>query len=430
MSEMADDLLRFIDASPSPYHAVAESARRLRDAGYQELHEGDAWELASGARFFVVRGDGSLAAFVLGTAPAATAGLRLVGAHTDSPNLRVKPEPAVSAHGYGQLAVEVYGGVLLHTWLDRDLSVAGRVAVDHDGQVRTALVDLERPVARIPSLAIHLDRTVNTDGLQLNAQQHLVPIVGLGGLDADAFRAMLAAGMGNVDPGAILGWDLCLYDVQRAARGGAHGELLHAARLDNLASCHAALLALLGSEMESTAHGRGIVLYDHEEVGSRSARGAASPFLRSLLERIVVAGADCTPESFARAMARSFLVSADMAHAVHPNHADKHEPGHRPVLGGGPVVKVHASQAYATDAASWGRFERLCREVDVPCQRFVSRNDLACGSTIGPIAAAELGIPTVDVGNPMLSMHSCREMAAAADVPRMLTVLERFFTAP
>jgi aspartyl aminopeptidase len=425
MSEAADDLLRYIDASPTPYHAVAETVRRLEAAGYRELEEDAPWDLEPGAQVYVVRRGSTLAAFHLGTDRATETGLRLVGAHTDSPNLRIKPDPSAGSCGYQQLAVEVYGGVLLHTWLDRDLSIAGRVVLGDGQGVRTQLVDLERPVARIPSLAIHLNRTVNTEGLRIDPQEHLAPLWALASDGARDLRQMLVSAAGASSANAILGWDLSLYDVQPATRGGTDGQFLHAARLDNLASCHAAVSALLSSQ-GPTPHGRGIVLYDHEEVGSRSAQGAASSFLRSTLERIVGPGGG--PDALARTTARSFLLSADMAHAVHPNHADRHDPNHRPVLGGGPVVKIHVGQAYATDGEGWARFERLCRAAGVPCQRFVSRNDLPCGSTIGPITAAELGIPTADVGNPMLSMHSCREMAATADVPRMIAVLERFFS--
>ncbi|MFW5924644.1 MAG: M18 family aminopeptidase [Myxococcota bacterium] len=427
MADAADDLLGYIAAAPTPFHAAAQSARRLEAAGFRRLGEGDRWELAAGDRFYLVRGESTLAAFELGTEPISTAGVRLVGAHTDSPNLRVKPHGVTTGEGYRQLAVEVYGGVLLHTWLDRDLSLAGRVALRGEGtDVRQALVDFDRPLMRIPSLAIHLDRTVNQDGLALNAQRHLAPVLAPeadGPLD---LRDMLAGELGGVSADDVLGWDLCLYDVQPPTRSGPNGQLLHAARLDNLASCHAALESLVHAS-GARRQTRGIVLYDHEEVGSRSTRGAASPFLKSVVDRLVRATSADEPDAFDRAMARSFLVSADMAHAVHPNYADKHDPHHRPVLGGGPVVKTHAGQAYATDAEGWALFEACCREAEVTPQHFVSRNDLACGSTIGPITAAELGIPTVDVGNPMLSMHSCREMAAAADHAPMIRVLQRFF---
>lgn len=415
------DLLDYIDASPTPFHAVAETAARLQAQGYRRLDETDAWNTAPGDKVYLVRGGGSLAAFQLGAEPSRDSGFRLVGAHTDSPNLRVKPNPERKKAGYQQLGVEPYGGVLLHTWLDRDLSLAGRALLE-DGSAR--LVDFRRPLLRVPSLAIHLNRKVNSEGLKLNAQKHMSPILALDGLQGTDFRELLAHELGDVAAKEILAWDLMTYDVQGATLSGASQDFIHAARLDNLTSCQAALTALLSPPGQADFT-RGMVLYDHEEVGSRSAQGAASDFLRSCLQRL--AGASF--EDYHRAIAKSFLISADMAHGIHPNYADMHEPEHRPLLGGGPVVKINVNQSYATDGESWARFERWAEEADVGTQRFVVRSDLGCGSTIGPITAAELGIRTVDVGNPMLSMHSCREVAAAADVPKMIDVMKRFYAA-
>jgi aspartyl aminopeptidase len=415
------DLLEYIDASPTPFHAVAETVTRLDAHGYRPLHEAEPWHIDPGDKVYVVRGGGSIAAFHVGSAPPSRAGFHLVGAHTDSPNLRVKPNPALKQAGYGQLGVEPYGGVLLHTWLDRDLSLAGR-ALLADGSAR--LVDFGRELLRVPSLAIHLNRKVNSEGLKLNAQKHMAPIVTLnddGGVD---LPALLAEEIGDVEGEDVLAWDLMAYDVQPATRSGARSEFIHAARIDNLASCHAALTALTSAAGDGELT-RGVVLYDHEEVGSRSAQGAASDFLRSCLQRL----SGDSLEDYHRAVAKSFLISADMAHAIHPNYADRHEPQHQPALGGGPVVKINVNQAYATDGESWASFERWAREAEVNTQRFVVRSDLGCGRTIGPITAAQLGIRTVDAGNPMLSMHSCREVAAAADVPKMIDVMKRFFEA-
>ena len=415
------DLLEYIDASPTPFHAVAETVTRLDACGYRPLDEAEPWDINAGDKVYVVRGGGSIAAFHMGSAPSHEAGFHLVGAHTDSPNLRVKPNPELKQSGYAQLGVEPYGGVLLHTWLDRDLSLAGRVLLA-DGSAR--LVDFGRELLRVPSLAIHLNRKVNTEGLKLNAQKHMAPIVSLnddGGID---LRVLLAEELGDVKDEDVLAWDLMAYDVQPATRSGVRREFIHAARIDNLASCHSALTALTAADRNAEIT-RGVVLYDHEEVGSRSAQGAASDFLRSCLQRL----SGSSVEDYHRAVARSFLISADMAHAIHPNYTDRHEPKHQPMLGGGPVVKINVNQAYATDGESWASFERWAREADVSTQRFVVRSDLGCGSTIGPITAAELGIRTVDAGNPMLSMHSCREVAAAADVPRMIDVMKRFFGA-
>jgi aspartyl aminopeptidase len=413
------DLLAFIEAAPTPYHAVSEVAGRLDRAGFRRLAERDAWRIAPGESAYVVRGGGSIAAFRAGSKSPVDAGFVIVGAHTDSPNLRLKPRPEQAAHGYEQLAVEVYGGALQHTWLDRDLGLAGRLTLQ-DGSTR--LVRLPGVFCRVPSLAIHLNRDVNSSGLTLNAQTHLAPIAALerDGAELELAERLAAAAGEGVAAQHIAGWDLCLFDTQAPALGGARGELIHSARLDNLSSCHAAVSALLGSAAGEAT--RVAVLYDHEEVGSETAIGAGSRFLQSVLERLVAGHSDAG-DALTRAIAGSLLVSADMAHAVHPNYADKHDKLHRPVLGKGPVLKVNVNQRYATDGPTGARFRAACARADVEPQHFVSRNDIGCGSTIGPIAAAGLGLRTVDVGNPMLSMHSCREMAASADVPVMVRVL-------
>ena len=435
MPEVVEDLLSFIDVSPTPYHAVAESVRRLQDAGFSRLFEDELWDLAPGQKGYGVRHEGSLFAFSVGVVSPIEGGFRVVGAHTDSPNLRVKPIADTDVHGYRQIAVETYGGVLLHTWLDRDLSLAGRVSLRGEAGIATRLVDFGRPLLRIPNLAIHLQRELNKEGLKLNAQKHLSPIVGLEG--TDKLNAMLAAALSEDGGGAvaesdILAFDLMAYDVQKSSVIGARDEFICAPRLDNLASCHGALTALVSSVSACTASStRVAVLYDHEEVGSRSAEGAAGPLLSSTLERLVTAFRSPTEtdtsQGAARALARSMLVSADMAHALHPNYIDRHEPGHRPQIGKGPVIKLNANRSYASDAHTAGEFAELCGRVGITPQYFVSRSDLACGSTIGPITAARVGIRTVDVGNPMLSMHSCRELAGAADVEPMIDVLRLFF---
>ncbi len=421
----ARDLLAFIEAAPTPYHAVSEVADRLSGAGFRRFSERESWQLAPGDAGFVVRGGGSVAAFRLGRRSPAEAGFVIIGAHTDSPNLRIKPGHELTAHGYEQLAVEVYGGVLLSTWLDRDLGIAGRVVLE-DGSSR--LIRLPGVFCRVPNLAIHLNREVNSGGLSLNPQTQLLPIAALEKAGAGLeLRARLAAGLGDgVLPEQIKGTDLCLFDTQPPTLGGARGELIFSSRLDNLTSCHAAITALLDSTDAQEAT-RVVVLFDHEEVGSESAAGAGSQFLESVLARIVDAYAG-PRDAFARALSGSLLVSADMAHAVHPNYPDKHDKQHRPLLGQGPVLKLNASQRYATDGLSAARFRKACAKLGFEPQHFVSRNDIPCGSTIGPIAAAGLGLRTVDVGNPMLSMHSCREMAASADVPLMIQVLSELLS--
>ncbi len=437
MTDRVADLLSFIDQSPTPYHAVATTCARLEAEGYEPLDEADEWSLAPGDRRYVVRAGGSVAAFEVGSRPASKAGFRIVGAHTDSPNLRIKPEADVHSNGYHQLAVEPYGGVLLHTWMDRDLSLAGRVTL-RSGKTgtQTVLVDFARPLLRVPNLAIHLSREIHTEGLLVNAQRHMVPLLGLG--DAQTFDDLLRAeivssGAKKVKKGDVFAYDLMAYDVQPSIRSGADGEFIHAARLDNLASSHAGLCALIDAGHGGTsAATRMVILYDHEEVGSRSSQGADGTFLADLISRIAVVTesggkkAD-TGQSLARAVSQSWLISADMAHAIHPNYADRHEPGHHPLIGAGPVIKTNSNQAYATDAESAGYFSALCAQVDVKPQNFVARSDLGCGSTIGPISAARVGIRAVDVGNPMLSMHSIREMAGSADVQPMIDVLGAFF---
>ncbi len=425
MPDVVTDLLHYIDRSPTPYHAVAETARRLTARGFQELSETQAWDLSPGDRRYVVRGHGSLLAFSVGALAPAAGGFRAVAAHTDSPNLRVKPLPDVSQHGYRAVAVEPYGSVLLHTWLDRDLSLAGR-AVLRDGEAtRTELLDLRRPLLRVPSLAIHLCREVRTDGLKLDPQSHVVPVIGLEG--APQLLELIAAELSGAAVEDVLAFDLMTYDVQPSALAGARGEFIHAPRLDNLASCHAGLTALLGAAESAADFTRVLVLYDHEEVGSRTSQGAAGTLLQESLQRISDGCEGGSAQGLPRALARSLLISADMAHAVHPNYADRHEPGHRPVIGRGPVIKSSANQSYAGDARTVGLFRDLCARVGVEPQHFASRNDIPCGSTVGPISAARVGLPTVDVGNPMLSMHSCREMAGAADVAPMISVLRLFF---
>jgi aspartyl aminopeptidase len=410
----ARDLCTFIDRSPTPYHAVQEVTRRLTQAGFSELTEEEPWTVAPGDRRFVVRGGGSVIAMLVGSEPPAAAGFRMIGAHTDSPNLRVKPQPDVHRSGYRQVGVEVYGGVIYSTWLDRDLSLAGRVSVAGSGGVTSRLVDLEKPVARVAQLAIHLNRGVNTEGNVLNAQKHLPPLLGVGDIADLVARVARELGESRAD---VLGFDLMLYDTQKSSLGGLDQELVFAPRLDNLGSCHAATRALLARASKPPARQTAVVvLYDHEECGSRSAIGAQGTFLEATLRRIADGFGDGSTHPFERAMARSFMVSADMAHAVHPNYSDMHEPQHQPELGKGLVVKTNANQSYATTGETQARLAHAVREGGAPLQHFVTRSDLPCGSTIGNITAARLGVATVDVGAPMLSMHSCREMAGSADV--------------
>lgn len=413
MVEPVQDLIGFIDASPTPVHAAHNAAARLLDGGFEEFDPLDATR--PGARF-VVR-DGAIVAWVDGPEPSGP--LRLIGAHTDSPNLRIRPRPDLSVAGFQQLRVEVYGGALVNSWLDRDLGLAGRVVVrDGDGTVE-CLYRSDRPLLRVPQLAIHLDREVNERGLLLDRQQHLTPVWGLGESPEGDFRSWLAAevGVGSAD---VLGWDLACFDHQPSAVLGRRGELLAAPRLDNLCSAFGAVEALLAAQWAGVATGpAAIVLFDHEEVGSTSATGADSTWLASVLEqRSLALGVD--RGAHLAALGASILLSADMAHATHPNHPGRHEPGHWIRAGGGPVIKHNVNQRYATDAVGAAEFRRCCEAADVAVQEYSHRGDLGCGSTIGPLAAAQLGIRTVDVGMPQLSMHSARELMAVDDVDAMV----------
>jgi aspartyl aminopeptidase len=411
-----DDLRAFLDGSPSPYHAAGTVTTRLLEDGFTELALGDDWSALPSAGF-VVEG-GSVVAWRSPSEARAVMPFRLAGAHTDSPCLRVKPRPDDGFVGWKQLNVEVYGGILNNSWLDRDLGVAGALTMT-DGSTR--LVDVHRGVARVPQLAVHLDRGVN-DGLKLDPQQHLRPVWGVGqAVDGD-FAAWIAAELGCDEPAF---WDLCLYDVQPAALLGGDESLLASGRLDNQVSCWAATSALIGATPgEAIAM---IVLNDHEEVGSASSTGAAGPLLERVMERHVNAR-DGSRDDFLRALAGSSCVSADNAHAVHPNYAERHDPDHRPMVNAGPAIKINSNQRYATSPATAAMFQRACETAGVRSQVFVSRNNMPCGSTIGPITATRLGIPTVDVGVPQLSMHSARELCGVDDPPALMRALTTLFS--
>ena len=423
------DLLDFIDCSPTPFHAVNEIKNLLTQQGYSELKESEAWNLLSNGKYFVTRNDSSLIAFIVGTKTRDASGFKIIGAHTDSPNLKLKPNSAYDKNGYLQLGVEVYGGVLLTTWTDRDLSLAGRVIVKGKKQPQSKLIRFEDPLLRIPQLAIHLNRDVNEKGLILNKQNHLPPVFSLAGKKGPTKELLEKRVSQKIKckPADILSLELSLYDTQPGSIGGANGEFIFSGRLDNLASCHAALQALTLSKGKDPMT-RVIAFYDHEEVGSDSAQGAGSPFLKDVLERLTL-DSDNSREIFFRSMANSFFISADMAHAVHPNYSEKHDARHMPIINGGPVIKCNSNQRYATEGVSSAWFETLCKKAGTPVQKFVVRTDLGCGSTIGPITASNLGIRTVDVGNPMLSMHSIREMAGANDHLPLIKVFKEFFTA-
>lgn len=404
----ADRLCTRIDASPTPYHAVDTAAGLLVEAGFDEFTA----STIDGSRPGFFRRGGSLVSW--GTAPGTS--VRVIGAHTDSPNLRVNPKPDHTSAALSQVNVEVYGGVLLNSWLDRDLGVAGRLVVRDGSGTDTVLFRIDEPGWRIPQLAIHLDRDVNTKGLLLNPQDHLRPIGGIAG-DTEAFLDTVATAAG-VDADDVLAWDAMFFDVQPSRRVGESGAFVSAPRLDNLCSSFAAVAALIAATSAGAppASRPVVCLYDHEEVGSTTATGADGVMLARVLAAL---GADGLDHG-------SMCLSADMAHATHPNYADRHEPDHPVAMNGGPVVKVNANQRYASDAETVAAFRLACDSAGVEMQSFVSRNDMPCGSTIGPVTAARLGIPTVDVGIAQLAMHSAREMCGADDVGAYEAVMAAF----
>jgi len=425
-------LLQFLQQSPSPFHAVANMATLLDAAGFQRLDSSNSWSLDKNSRYYVSRNDSALIAFKTGVGDLPDSGFRIAGAHTDSPCLKIKPHADVSSQGYAQLGVEVYGGALLHPWFDRDLSIAGRVNYQNaDGSLASILVDLKDPVGFIPSLAIHLDRTAN-EGRAINKQKELPPI--LLQLDEDEkfnfedyLLEYLQTELGCFDADAILSHELLLYDTQAPALVGLRKQFISSARLDNLLSCFVALHALIEGKDETASV---LVCNDHEEVGSVSASGAEGPFLKSVLQRMLESedkAGGSSAASFDRAIQNSVLLSVDNAHGVHPNFSDKHDSAHSPKLNAGPVIKINANQRYASNSESIALLKSICNRLDIGHQSFVMRSDMGCGSTIGPITSALLGISTVDIGIASFAMHSIRESAGAEDVESMGTLIQAFF---
>jgi len=424
--QQAQDLLDFIDNSPSPWHAVSTIAERLRKNGFRPLLEDQHWDFGKRGKYYVVRDGASIIAFTLGNKPILESGFKIVGAHTDSPGLRLKPKAAYCTEGFAQLGVEVYGGPILATFTDRDLSIAGRVVVQNGSTLETHIVRLKESIVRLPNLAIHMNREVNEKGLVLNKQTGLPLIFGFAADSAEAHAQLTQtlANELNIKPDDILTWDLTVYDTQKGSLWGAKQEFIANSQLDNLASCHAALTALLATE--NPASTSICAFFDHEEVGSESATGASGSFMRDVLQRIFN-HAKTNEEDRLRSIANSFLISADMAHAYHPNHPSAYEPHHHATVNQGPVIKTNANQRYSTNADTAARFIQLCKQAKVPYQAYSHRTDLGCGSTIGPTLATQLGMPTVDVGNPMWAMHSIRESAGAIDHGYMIDVLKQHF---
>ena len=414
-------LLDFLQASPTPFHAVRQMIEQLTANGYVFVDESATWSLSPGGKYFTTRNDSSIIAFKLGYKELETSGLRMIGAHTDSPCLKVKPNPEITQNGFLQLGVEIYGGALLNPWFDRDLSLAGRVNyVNEEGDLASGLVNFERAIAVVPSLAIHLDREANKNRT-LNPQTDMPPLLGVA-VDSQTFDFRQLLQQRCIEQGIpaarVLDFDMYFYDSQPPDIIGLQEEFIASARLDNLLSCYVGLQALLDSSDEESVL---LVCNDHEEVGSASAPGAAGYMLQSVLKRLVI-----DEESYARAMAKSLMISVDNAHGLHPNFKHKHDENHGPMLNAGPVIKINAKQRYATSSETCARFRLICEEAGVPVQQFVVRSDMGCGSTIGPITSAKLGVATLDIGVPTFAMHSTRELAGAIDTDYLVRALSCF----
>jgi len=415
-NDFNSELLDFLENSPTPFHATQELCDRLEAAGFIQLDESDSWKLIKGKKYYLTRNDSSLIAFVYGSEDINATGVSMLGAHTDSPCLKLKPNAIIRKNGYIQLGVEVYGGALLNPWFDRDLSLAGRVSgLDAKGELVHPLIDFKRPLAVIPSLAIHLDREAN-NSRSINAQTDIPPIV-MQSEEAISFEEILCEQSGLKE---ILDFELVFYDTQKPAFIGLKDEFLASARLDNLLSCYVGLKSIMEASTQKSSL---LICSDHEEVGSASTSGAAGPFLQMVLQRI-----NSNHEDYSRMINASMMISADNAHAVHPNFSDKHDANHGPLLNHGPVIKVNANQRYASNSQTISRFKLLCKQSDVSYQSFVTRTDMACGSTIGPITATKIGVKTIDVGLPTFAMHSIRELAGKNDAYMLYGVLKNYFS--
>ena len=427
--EQVQDLLDFIDDSSSPWHAVQSVEAKLQAYQFVKLDESASWDLKKGGRYYVIRDDSSIIVFVQGKKSLVETGFKLIGAHTDSPGFRIKPNPVTALEGLFRVGVEVYGGPIIATFTDRDLSLAGRVNYkDADNTIVSALIKFDQVLLRLPNLAIHMNRTVNDEGLKLHKQMELPLILSTvvqDSLPAEYFAQLLQDKLG-CSADKILSWDLAVYDTQKGVFWGSKQEFYANSQLDNLASCHAATLALLDEAVLDNDSTLVCAFFDHEEIGSESNRGADGSFLSDVLQRIAFSNA-YSPEDYARALAKSFLISADMAHAYQPSFPLAYDPDHKVMVNKGPVIKINASQRYSTESISQAQFIEWCNQAEVPYQAYSHRSDLACGTTIGPITSARLGIRSVDVGNPLWAMHSIRESAGVLDHHYMIKVLRQFF---
>ncbi len=428
--QQVKDLLDFIDNSPSPYHAVKNIEEKLSAFDFKRLNETEKWDLKPGSRYFIVRDDSSIIFFVLGKKPLSETGYRILGAHTDSPGLKIKPNAVNNADGLLRLGVEVYGGPILATFTDRDLSLAGRISYKAaSGDIASRLVRFDQALLRLPNLAIHMNRKVNEDGLKLHKQTELPLILAVAVEQqlSEKYLHNLLVKASDIDAHDILSWELSVYDTQKGVFWGDNKQFYADSQLDNLASCHAGMQALLDENTLNSDNTLVCAFFDHEEIGSESTKGASGCFLPDVLQRIGFA-MDVDKEDYQRALARSFMISADMAHAYQPNFPSAYEPEHKVTVNRGPVIKVNANHRYSSESLSEAMFISWCEASEVPYQKYSHRADIPCGSTIGPMTSAKLGIRTVDVGNPMWAMHSIRESAGVEDHCYMIKVLNTFFS--
>ncbi|HAX72289.1 MAG TPA: M18 family aminopeptidase [Firmicutes bacterium] len=425
---LAHELIDFLYESPSAYHGVATTKAMLDEHGYSELHEADAWNLVAGGKYYVRKNGSALIAFEIGTGDVVEHGIRMIGAHTDAPGFRIKPNPEMTVEGsYLKLNTEVYGGPILHTWFDRPLGIAGVVTLKGESAFKPVrrLVNVNKPVMIIPSLAIHMNRSVN-DGFNINAQKDTLPLVGLinDQFEKNDFLVSLLAEELNVAKDEIITFEVGLYEIEKGCLVGVNEEFISSGRLDDMWMVYTGLKALLESTENSAT--KMLIAIDNEEIGSLTAQGAASNLLTTVVERLVL-GLGKSREEVFRTLANSIMISSDLAHAVHPNNAEKHDPTTRPMLGKGPVLKLAASGSYSTDAYNGAIFDAVCKAADVPYQKFVNRSDVRGGTTIGPVSASKLNIPVIDMGAPLLGMHSIRELATVIDNELTIKAFTAFY---
>jgi aspartyl aminopeptidase len=426
--KFAQELIDFIYESPTAFHAVERVKRELEPAGFVELKEEEKWEIKKGGKYYITKNDSAIIAFIAGSGEVEESGFKIIGAHTDSPTFRVKPRPEmVSENQYVKLNIEVYGGPILNTWLDRPLSIAGRVTLKSEDAFypRTELVNIKKPIIVIPNLAIHMNRNVNS-GVELNKQKDMLPLLSVVSeeLEKDKYLLNIIAKELKVEMDEVLDFDLFLYEYEKGCIMGLNDEFISSSRLDDLSMVHAGIRALISSEVGLATNV--MACFDNEEVGSTTKQGANSPYMAYVLERIVLSLGK-SREDYFRALAKSFMISADLAHAVHPNVGEKHDPVNRPVINKGPVIKISAAQSYTTDSNSCAVYEQLCRNAGVPVQKFVNRSDERGGSTIGPLSSTHVNIRSVDMGTPILAMHSVRELGGVKDHTYVTESFKEFY---